>query len=60
MKHEIINNGKPNLKNMSKAEFNVFCKSILDIMIEDKKDVSAIENKITTDNLKKRARQQNI
>ena len=60
MKHEIINNGKPNLKNMSKAEFNVFCKSILDIMIEEKKDVSAIENKITTDNLKKRARQQNI
>lgn len=37
MKHEIINNGKPNLKNMSKPEFNVFCKSILDIMIEDKK-----------------------
>ena len=38
MKHEIINNGKPNLKNMSKPEFNVFCKSILDIIIEDKKD----------------------
>lgn len=37
MKHEIINNGKPNIKNMSKPEFNVFCKSILDIMIEDKK-----------------------
>ena len=38
MKHEIINNGKPNLKNMTKAEFNVFCKSVLDIIIEDKKD----------------------
>ena len=38
MKHEIINNGKPNLKNMSKPEFNIFCKSILDIMIEDKKN----------------------
>ena len=38
MKHEIINNGKLNLKNMSKPEFNVFCKSILDIIIEDKKD----------------------
>lgn len=38
MKHEIINNGKPNIQNMTKAEFNVFCKSILDIIIEDKKD----------------------
>lgn len=38
MKHEIINNGKPNIKNMSKPEFNVFCKSILDIIIEYKKD----------------------
>ena len=38
MKHEIINNGKPELENMSKPEFNVFCKSILDIIIEDKKD----------------------
>ena len=38
MKHEIIYNGKPNPKNMSKPEFNVFCKTILDIIIEDKKD----------------------
>ena len=38
MKHEIINNGKPKLENMSKPEFNIFCKSILDIIIEDKKD----------------------
>ena len=37
MKHEIINNGKPTVKNMTKVEFNVFCKNILDIMIEDKK-----------------------
>ena len=49
MKHEIINNGKPNLKNMSKPEFNVFCKSILDIIIEDKndKEKSPAENKIS-------------
>ncbi len=38
MKHEIINNGKPNIKNMSKPEFNVFCKSILDIIIEEQKN----------------------
>ena len=38
MKHEIINNGKSNIQNMTKAEFNIFCKSILDIIIEDKKD----------------------
>ncbi len=38
MKHEIINNGKPNLKNMSKAEFNIFCQSILDIIIEEEKN----------------------
>ena len=60
MKHEIINNGKPNLKNMSKPEFNVFCKSILDIIIEDKKDASTIKNKTTTDNLKERVRRQSI
>ena len=34
-KHEIIQNGKPNLKNMSKTEFNVFCKSLLDILIAE-------------------------
>ena len=60
MKHEIINNGKPHLKNMSKPEFNVFCKSILDIIIENKKDASTIKNKTTTDNLKERVRRQSI
>lgn len=60
MKHEIINNGKPNLKNMSKPEFNIFCKSILDIIIENKKDASTIKNKTTTDNLKERVRRQSI
>ena len=60
MKHEIINNGKPNIKNMSKPEFNVFCKSILDIIIEYKKDASTIKNKTTTDNLKERVRRQSI
>ncbi len=34
-KHEIIHNGKPNLKNMSKTEFNVFCKSLLDILVAE-------------------------
>ena len=34
MKYEIINNGKPNLKNVSRLEFNVFCKSIFDIIIK--------------------------
>lgn len=38
MKHEIINDGKPNIKNLTKAEFNVFCKTLLDIIIEEKKD----------------------
>lgn len=37
MKHEIIYNGKPNPKNMTKPEFNVFCKTLLDIIIEEKK-----------------------
>lgn len=60
MKHEIINNGKPNLKNMSKPELNIFCKSILDIIIENKKDASTIKNKTTTDNLKERVRRQSI
>ena len=60
MKHEIIYNGKPNIKNMSKPEFNIFCKSILDIIIENKKDASTIKNKTTTDNLKERVRRQSI
>ncbi|MBQ9979282.1 MAG: hypothetical protein IJP20_05820 [Clostridia bacterium] len=60
MKHEIINNGKPNIKNISKPEFNIFCKSILDIIIENKKDASTIKNKTTTDNLKERVRRQSI
>lgn len=33
--HEVLHNGKPNLKNMSKTEFNVFCKSLLDIVIAE-------------------------
>ena len=60
MKHEIINNGKPNIKNISKPEFNIFCKSILDIIIENKKDASTIKNKTPTDNLKERVRRQSI
>ncbi len=34
-KHEIIHNSKPNLKNMGKTEFNVFCKSLLDILVTE-------------------------
>ncbi len=34
-KHEILHNGKPNLKNMSETEFNVFCKSLLDILVAE-------------------------
>ncbi len=34
-KHETLHNGKPNLKNMSKTEFNVFCKSLLDILVAE-------------------------
>ncbi len=29
IKHEVIVNGIPNLKNMPKEEFNVFCASLL-------------------------------
>lgn len=37
IKHEIITQGTPKLENMPKEVFNVFCKSILDIIIEDEK-----------------------
>ena len=37
IKHEIIIQGTPKLENMPKEVFNVFCKSILDIIIEDEK-----------------------
>ena len=37
IKHEVITQGSPRLENMPKEVFNVFCKSILDIIIEDEK-----------------------
>ena len=37
IKHEVITQGTPKLENMPKEVFNVFCKSILDIIIEDEK-----------------------
>ena len=37
IKHEVITQGTPRLENMPKEVFNVFCKSILDIIIEDEK-----------------------
>jgi len=58
MKHEIIYKGKPNIKNMPKAEFNVFCKSILDIIIEEIKDEKMKKTK-ESDNKKDVATQKN-
>ena len=37
IKHEVITQGTPRLENMPKEVFNVFCKSILDIIVEDEK-----------------------
>ena len=37
IKHEVITQGTPRLENMPKEVFNVFCKSILDIIIDDEK-----------------------
>ena len=37
IKHEVITQGTPKLENMPKEVFNVFCKSILDVIIEDEK-----------------------
>lgn len=33
--YKIIHNGEPKLKNMGKIELNVFCKSLLDLLIAD-------------------------
>ena len=38
IKHEVMTQGTPKFENMPKEVFNVFCKNILDIIIEDKKD----------------------
>lgn len=34
--HEVIHNGMPKLANMTKTELNVFCKSLLDILIAER------------------------
>lgn len=34
--HEVIHNGTPKLANMTKTELNVFCKSLLDILIAER------------------------
>ena len=39
IKHEVITQGTPKLENMPKEAFNVFCKSILDIIIEERKEI---------------------
>ena len=38
IKHEVITQGTPKLENMPKEVFNVFCKSILDVIINERKD----------------------
>ena len=38
IKHEVIKQGTPKLENMPKEVFNVFCKSILDVIINERKD----------------------
>lgn len=36
--HEVIHNGTPKLANMTKTEFEVFCKSLLDILIAERQE----------------------
>ncbi len=38
IKHEVITQGTPKLENMPKEVFNVFCKSLLDVIIAEKED----------------------
>ena len=38
IKHEVITQGTPKLENMPKEIFNVFCKSILDVIVTKKED----------------------
>ena len=38
IKHEVITQGTPKLENMTKEVFNVFCKSILDVIVTEKED----------------------
>ena len=38
IKHEVITQGTPKLENMPKEVFNVFCKSILDVIATEKED----------------------
>ena len=38
IKHEVITQGTPKLENMTKEVFNVFCKSILDVIVAEKED----------------------
>lgn len=38
IKHEVITQGTPKLENMPKEVFNVFCKSILDVIDAEKED----------------------
>lgn len=38
IKHEVITQGTLKLENMPKDAFNVFCKSILDVIVAEKED----------------------
>ena len=45
-----MHNGKPNLKNMSKPEFNVFCKTLLDILVAEKQSQTEQSKKLDNKN----------
>ena len=45
IKHEVITQGTPKLENMTKEVFNVFCKSILDIIKEEKGKEKSLQQK---------------
>ena len=38
IKHEVLTQGTPKIENMPKEVFNVFCKSILDVIVAEKED----------------------
>ena len=45
IKHEVITQGTPKLENMPKEVFNVFCKSILDIIKEENGKEKSLQQK---------------
>ncbi len=53
IKHEVITQGTTKLENMPKEVFNVFCKNILDVIINERKDekLKCIIQSSNTDNV---------